>query len=65
MKRILLVAALLAEAACRGAAYNVRINVASLSDPEAGRALSEAAAEFVRQASESAKRAVGEVEKKL
>jgi glutamate formiminotransferase/formiminotetrahydrofolate cyclodeaminase len=59
------VAALLAEAACRGAAYNVRINVASLSDPEAGRALSEAAAEFVRQASESAKRAVGEVEKKL
>jgi glutamate formiminotransferase/formiminotetrahydrofolate cyclodeaminase len=59
------VAALLAEAACRGAAYNVRINVAALSDPEAGRALSEAAAEFVRQASESAKRAVGEVEKKL
>ncbi|HEU4586621.1 MAG TPA: glutamate formimidoyltransferase [Gemmatimonadaceae bacterium] len=59
------VAALLAEAACRGAAYNVRINVASLDDPEAGRALSEAAAEFVRQASESARRTVGEVEKKL
>jgi glutamate formiminotransferase/formiminotetrahydrofolate cyclodeaminase len=59
------VAALLAEAACRGAAYNVRINVASLSDSAAGRALSEAAAQFVRQASESAERAIAEVEKKL
>lgn len=59
------VAALLAEAACRGAAYNVRINVAALSDSDAGRALSEAAATFVHQASESAKRAVGEVDKKL
>ena len=59
------VAALLAEAACRGAAYNVRINVAGLSDPAAGRALAEAAAEFVREASESARKAIAEVEKKL
>jgi glutamate formiminotransferase/formiminotetrahydrofolate cyclodeaminase len=59
------VAALLAEAACRGAAYNVRINVAALSDSDAGRDLSEAAATFVHQASESARRAVGEVDKKL
>jgi glutamate formiminotransferase/formiminotetrahydrofolate cyclodeaminase len=59
------VAALLAEAACRGAAYNVRINVAALSDPDAGRALAEAAAQFVRQASESARKAIAEVEKKL
>ena len=59
------VAALLAEAACRGAAYNVRINVAGLSDPVAGRALAEAAAEFVREASESARKAIAEVEKKL
>ena len=59
------VAALLAEAACRGAAYNVRINVAALTDPVAGRALAEAAAEFVRQATESARKAISEVEKKL
>ena len=59
------VAALLAEAACRGAAYNVRINVNSLSDKNAGRALAEAAAEFVKETSVSAKRALAAVEKAL
>jgi glutamate formiminotransferase/formiminotetrahydrofolate cyclodeaminase len=59
------VAALLADAACRGAAYNVRINVAALPDRAAGRALVEAAEEFVRVTGERARGVVGEVEKKL
>ncbi len=41
------VAALLAEAACRGAAYNVRINVASMSDRSAGAALTSEVATLV------------------
>lgn len=59
------VAALLAEAACRGAAYNVRINVNSLSDKNAGRALGEAAAEFVKETAAQAKIAIAAVEKAL
>lgn len=46
------VAALLAEAACRGAAYNVRINVASLSDRAKGASLVEQAAALVARARE-------------
>ncbi|HEX5437405.1 MAG TPA: glutamate formimidoyltransferase [Gemmatimonadaceae bacterium] len=59
------VAALLAEAACRGAAYNVKINAASLSDPSAGRALVQAVEEFTRLAASHAKTATEAVEGKL
>ena len=59
------VAALLAEAACRGASYNVRINIASMSDPSAGRALAEEARELVRQAAIAAAAATQAVEKSI
>src|SRR5688500_8983227 len=53
------VAALLADAACRGAAYNVRINVAALPNRAAGESL---AAEAERIATETSKRAASAVE---
>jgi glutamate formiminotransferase / formiminotetrahydrofolate cyclodeaminase len=56
------VAALLAEAACRGAAYNVRINVAALDDKSRGAALVADAMELVRQTSEFAATAIAAVE---
>jgi glutamate formiminotransferase/formiminotetrahydrofolate cyclodeaminase len=59
------VAALLAEAACRGAAYNVRINVAGLEDPSRGRALAEEAERLVGATTHAAARATEEVEKHL
>lgn len=59
------VAALLAEAACKGAAYNVRINVAGMPDKSAGAPLAEEAARLVHAAAESARRAEIAVEKQI
>jgi glutamate formiminotransferase/formiminotetrahydrofolate cyclodeaminase len=59
------VAALLAEAAARGAAYNVRINVAALADPARGQALAAEAQRLVESAQQARERAVAQVEKAL
>jgi glutamate formiminotransferase/formiminotetrahydrofolate cyclodeaminase len=60
------VAALLADAACRGAVYNVRINVSSLEDRSRGAGLVEEAnqlvaqtKQFVDQATSAVERAIG------
>jgi len=59
------VSPLLADAACRGASYNVRINVAALSDASKGHALIDAAKEFVRETSTAAARVSAEVERHI
>ena len=59
------VAALLAEAGCVGAAYNVRINVSALGDTSRGIALGERARELVNRARTAARAAEEVVEKAI
>jgi glutamate formiminotransferase / formiminotetrahydrofolate cyclodeaminase len=59
------VAVLLADAGCRGAAYNVRINVVALPDPSAGAATADAARALVAETRVIADRVEGLVEAAL
>jgi glutamate formiminotransferase/formiminotetrahydrofolate cyclodeaminase len=59
------VAALLAEAACRGAAYNVRINVTSMTDRALGAPLVEEVQALVARASHAAAATTAAVERAL
>jgi glutamate formiminotransferase/formiminotetrahydrofolate cyclodeaminase len=59
------VAALLATAAARGAAYNVRVNVQALDDKSKGQSLAREAEHLVKKASEFAERATSIVERAL
>ena len=57
------VAALLADAGCTGAGYNVRINVTSLSDPSRGAALTAEVKALVQLTHELARRTTEIVER--
>ena len=57
--------ALLADAACRGAEYNVSINVAAMSDKSAGTALAAEAARLVAETSVAAATATAAVERAI
>jgi glutamate formiminotransferase/formiminotetrahydrofolate cyclodeaminase len=59
------VAALLAEAGCRGAALNVRINVASLDDKSRGASLLEEANQLVQHVGERVKAAMEAAERTI
>jgi len=59
------VAALLAEAGCKGAVLNVRINVASLDDKSLGAGLLEEAKQLVAQTSARARFAIDAVDKTI
>jgi glutamate formiminotransferase/formiminotetrahydrofolate cyclodeaminase len=59
------VAALLAQAACRGAAYNVRVNVQALDDKSKGEALAREVERLVKKSGELADRATAAVERAL
>jgi formiminotetrahydrofolate cyclodeaminase len=56
---------MLAEAGCRGAAYNVRVNVMSLSDRSLGAHLEAEAKSLVASAESHAKEACAQVERVL
>jgi glutamate formiminotransferase/formiminotetrahydrofolate cyclodeaminase len=59
------VAALLAEAACRGAVYNVRINVSSMTDKSLGTKVAAEAESVLRDAAKSARAATEVVERHI
>jgi glutamate formiminotransferase/formiminotetrahydrofolate cyclodeaminase len=59
------VAALLADAACKGAVYNVRINVSSLEDKSRGAGLIQEATQLLAQTKSAVERATGAVDKAI
>ena len=59
------VAALLAEAACKGADYNVRVNVSALEDRSKGTNLANESRELVKKVAELAAKVAGRVESAL
>jgi glutamate formiminotransferase/formiminotetrahydrofolate cyclodeaminase len=59
------VAALLAEAACKGADYNVRVNVSALEDPSMGTSLANESRQLVQKISELAAKVAARVESAL
>ena len=59
------VAALLAEAACKGAAYNVRINVSSMANPHDGKGLADEATALVHECASAAIDAISAVERAI